>query len=339
VIAFWPRYLLLITPFFVLLVVKFLFEHRVAKVMTVLFFPVLIGQTLWLFSPQPHRAIAGFYAHFEDGLFQDLYFQLSSKSRPKGTSSDFWRKNIQVRDQLAVYENDVAVAERFVWPWEMTVRLPMRVTYHTNIGEVAHKTELLMRREHGKWVVDWEWGYLLPGYRPEAVIEKVLIEARQGNLQTESGEILSRPSERQFVYALPGEVTDYDAMEHLLAPIVNENRFMISKKLKENSPADRWVGLGFVWHGADRGVVATVCRQKAVRCVTLIDRSIAEKYVSSEKVQSVLKLEKKYAAELRGQNGGQIALRFPDQSIREVYSRAATDGHNVIVSGSDILGL
>jgi Dolichyl-phosphate-mannose-protein mannosyltransferase len=336
VIAFWPRYLLMVTPFFVLFVVKFLFEHRIAKIVAVLFFVILIGQTVWLFYPQPYRTIAGFRANFESGLFQDVYLQLSAENRPTMSASEFWKKNVSVRDQLVVYESKVAISERFVWPWETVVTLPMQVSYQTDIGRMEHKTDMVMRRENGKWMIDWRWNYVLQEYDIVATIEKMRIDAQEGELRLDSGRILSYGGNRTFIYAMPEQVDDYEKLEYLVAPVINEKRYMISKKLKENSPADRWVGLGFAWPGNN---VSEVCSNRAILCIDIPDRIISEEFIKAGKVERIINLENKYSERLWAQHGGMIILHFPDGTEKEIYSRPVRVGEEVVISESDILEL
>jgi hypothetical protein len=245
IIAFWPRYLLLVTPFFILFLVQFYLQGKIHRWLLNIFLLVLCGQLLMILLPSPTRSIESYRELSEKQLFQEVYMMTEPQSVKGLTRDELWRQMVLVHQKIGTYSISLATPKYFYWPWQGSVKVPVRYSYRTDIGTLRGTCEQTFVRRGGVWKVVWNWHCVLPSYDGISEIIKERRTATEGKVLDQNNRVLSEVSLRPFVYLVPGKITNQDKLIYDAAELLGIQRFTIDQKMHENSPADFYVPIGF----------------------------------------------------------------------------------------------
>jgi hypothetical protein len=245
---------------------------------------------------------------------------------------------VLVHQKLGTYSISLATPKYFYWPWQGSVKVPVRYSYRTDIGTLRGTCEQTFVRRGGVWKVVWNWHCVLPSYDGTSEIIKERRTATEGKVLDQNNRVLSEVSLRPFVYLVPGKITNQDKLIYDAAELLGIQRFTIDQKMHENSPADFYVPIGFARSGYDGVLLNRVAANPGVFITPLAQRTT---YVDLEEKKRELFLQYLYShhPEVFGQNGGKIAVRKTGGGEKDIYSGEARNGRDVIVSDQELHGL
>jgi cell division protein FtsI/penicillin-binding protein 2 len=99
------------------------------------------------------------------------------------------------------------------------------------LGEFTLNMEARLRREGGKWLIDWMPALILPGLEDGDRVAIVTQNADRGGIFSADGEALARNGYAVSVYVDSGTVKDYETLVRLAAPLLGMTEKDIRSKL------------------------------------------------------------------------------------------------------------
>jgi len=209
-IPVYPRYLLIIWPFFVLLVgyaLKMVERKRAILLGGVILLASFTRAFLFLL-PAPDLVLNNFYYNLSHQYFQDIYEEnLSKESRPVGNRDEFWRISQGVLGQATVRAIEVKEKERKISRLGNKGEIKLRLTYKTqDLGPFSEEKTIKLVKEANQWKIIWDWNILLNGFLPDYQIGVEIVSGKRGAIISLKEGILVQDSPGYLISVKPNEV-------------------------------------------------------------------------------------------------------------------------------------
>ncbi len=326
-IPFWPRYLLLILPFLLLIASKFLIRHRK---MMFLVLALLLVQSLWYSFAQPQEMITLSTAAWQTESYAEVYNFTTHATQQKITRQNFVRTLQVVQNNLRDPDISITTHPVHSWPWQNEVVVPIDVTYHTVLGNVDVPSELHLIREYNQWKIDWQWHSVLPNFDSYSQVILTQNIPAGGKLITSDAVTLSHQGSWPFISVIPNKVQDSEAPNDELTALTFAQGPAIRVNLFVTHPGDLKVPIGFVIPLYESDTLQRLSRDPSI----FIDQRLTRVYDStvsqSPNLNNVQNWEQ-YHLELFGQMGGQILIKKPSGEKITFFEKEMKDGQNVIL--------
>lgn len=185
IIPFWTRYLVLILPFFYMLL-AFVMRRLTPKVLTIVATVFIATNMLWsipTFFPTPDGMLSLFTYSWKNNFFSDMYEDLTMESQKNWDRTSFREFGLNT-----VYDGEIEKVEiSYTLPhlsrFTTSITIPARITYITrHLGPFDIETTIPLKKENNRWKVMWDWSLYLPDLSRTTHLETRVIEGKRGEI-------------------------------------------------------------------------------------------------------------------------------------------------------------
>ena len=221
---YWVRYLLLILPFLIIFLVKFMSGTRLLllTIAVFCFFNLLFYPYFDLAKTKDEIKYA-----WEQSLYKDLYNYLPLDFQKLMTRKDFDQKAKSVDHELLYPTKTVSI-----------IGDKVSVSYQTKAGLINNLQPIKFVRENGRYKMTWDWEFVTPVKLPEITHEPGL----DGNNYWE---------DRPYIYINPEKIRDEEREVLLtnLAGVTKLSKEKIRILLFVRAKNDEPIPIGFILTG------------------------------------------------------------------------------------------
>jgi hypothetical protein len=209
-IPFWPRYLLLLLPFFYLGFTVFIFNLKKPKI--ILAAIVITLAFNWLgsinvFFPSPQKNVEQFLHNWRHGFFHDMYQQIAEDDRQGKSRQEFHQFGQRVFDGAEIETVETKIINPQWSRWQSPQLLQIKVTYFTrNLGPFTEEKNLTVIKEKDLWQIPWQWDLLISGLNEQAYLETNILEAKRGAIIAPDKRKLAQDISNYMIWVTSSEV-------------------------------------------------------------------------------------------------------------------------------------
>ncbi len=325
-IPFWPRYLMMILPFTLLIITQFLEKKREKWLYGVLFFS-LLHFVMYLF-PLPNETLKMVQQTWESGSYQELYSFTDEHTHQSISREDFANQLRMIDYQLEVTQREIPVSQFvFIPPWQNEVTQEVRVNYRTPIGYLYHPMKLTLVREHNKWRAIWKWENVLPSYAQGDTVLMVKDAVRSGDLRSADNVILSQDETWPYIFVTPDKVGESETLINDLVTLTRQDGPVLRYKLFVLSPSHVPVPIGFVLPYYDPSILERTQFNRAVMMEQLTTRVYNKAFRDESIFKDVQQMEKDHP-EIHAIQGGRILVRKSSGEEVVIHTAISRNGEN-----------
>lgn len=351
----YPRYIIIVLPFFYLFSIKAISYIKNKKVKFFIFFGVLtygiINSTLQLL-PNPNASLDIFYYNFSHQYFQDVYEEnITEKDKQVMDRTKFRYVAKSALENANIKEIEISEKERVVPKFGNQGQVRATITYKTlDLGNFSQEKTINLAKENNVWRVKWKWDLIFDGFLPEYLVETKLDVGRRGSILDLEGHVMAKDVPLYLVLVNPQEVNTQKEEEMLkvINAYVGKGYNELYNGYAENSLPDKLYSL-ITLHTqisekekikllSYKGLILT---EYPSRLYTGLDSLSLEntnyyecctRIYSSYNYHGVKGPEKEFDSILFGYSGGTIQIKDKNgKVIRTVYKKEKKDGRDAII--------
>lgn len=323
---FFPRYIILISPFLILFFSQFLWKSTRAVQLS--FLLMSFGWLLWNVQPKPHELADQLTQLWEAGAYEEVYDLLSPLDRLSTSRETFvyLQKNIDHSLQVSDTSISIEFPSPAIWSSQTTGSLSVERT--TPLGVLTTQHPLPLLKERGRWRVDWNWNMTLSQFDPQAEIHLELEPKPYGSLESSDHLQLSAGGTRPFLTVYPANITDSEAFIRQMEPILLQTGKDLRNTMYVHGEGLGSVPLGFVVEGLNEEELQALRSHPALSVEDRPARVHQEKYLLPNGTTMLDTYEKEHP-ELEPEIGGRVYLRWSSGKEIELLSRQGKPGQDV----------
>ena len=352
----YPRYLVIILPFFYLFFVKAIISFISERTSIFIFVAVLaygvIHATVFL-QPRPEMVLNNFYYNLSRQYFQDIYQEnIASVNHPKMSREAFRFLAQGALEDATVKTIEVREIKRNISTFGNSGNVRILVTYKTErLGSFFENKDVELVKENGQWRIVWDWDLALIGFLPEYNIVATESQGKRGRILDSKGKVLVEDSIGYLIAINPEEIDlqKENSMLDFLAEIGYVKDVHLQNAYLENTLPDSYVPLFTLFIDLTDGLEKKLLSFNGIRIIphesriyrssvihplnitnTLYEECCTRIY-SSHNYHGVKGIEKQYDRMLSGYDGGSIVIEDKEgNKIRTVFKKSKKDGQDII---------
>lgn len=353
VIPSYPRYLVIILPFFYLFLVKGLEQFVKLNLRNFFFVTILlygVVNTFFYLLPKPDLMLNNFYYNLSHQYFQDIYQEnLVKENRPLIPREKFRFIAQKVLVEATVRSIEVKEKERNVLRLGDKGNIRLNITYKTqDLGSFSEEKRVDLIKENEQWKVKWNWDLILNNFLPDYSVENKLVSGRRGSIIDAQGVVLAKDA-MGYLISINSQKIDRKQEEEMLKFIESynyKNAVDLQNAYLENALPGEYVPLISLHTPISEKKKNKFLSYPGLRLVeypSRIFRGLDPKSIentfykecctriySSFNYHGVKGLEKDYDGLLSGYSGGTIIIKNKKgKTIRTVLEKWAKDGQDV----------
>lgn len=353
-IPFYPRYILLILPFFYLVTFYAVttFSKKTAFISLVICIFVGVVTSMFYLAPHPQSILSNLSYNLSHGYFQDIYEEDIDNPYSTGLSREAFRSIAQKAFLDAeIVQVDIKQGKPRIIGSKM--QIPITEIYHTRrLGEFREQKVLSLIQLNGAWKVQWNWNLVFNGFVPGDTIKEDIVVGKRGTIQDSKGNIIAEDSNGYLVSVIPSQIDTKREQEmlELFAQLSSVKAVKLQNDYLENPLANTPIPLFSSFTVWDENIVQKLKSYPGVvistypsRIYTTADpqsidntssfEECCSRIYSSSTYHGISGAEKQYDKVLAGQDGGSLVL-YDRKGIvvRAIVSRPPRDGRDVTVA-------
>jgi len=330
IIPFWSRYLILLLPFLILLVVDFLGRH---KRLAIVFIFISLAHFVFFLFPRPQEMVSIADQAWQSGSYPELYSFLDQSSKNTISREQFTRDLRLVDYNLETPKKEVKIIEPWDFPWENSDNastIVTAITYDSPIGKLNNTTTLKIHRENNQWRIHWDWSAVLPHFIPNDQVQLEKTSAPDGTLRTgEDRIVLSLEKPWPFISVVPNQLAhDAEPTLHLIFQVTGIDAIQQRASIFVLGLADRKTPIGFAMHEYNTDILKNLQLQKGV----IVDQVAHHEYnpdlLKPPFYEKILETEKQYP-QLFASPGGKVNLVDSSGRTLTIFETTAQPGIDV----------
>lgn len=326
-IPFWTRYLLLVLPFMIILIIRYL--PRFALVLPgILIFLSLIQLPLVLVTPAENTA-AWIEKLWGEGLYQDFYSYLKFDQSNTPDRQRFWLDSLRFERQLTSSDREIEIKLSPHSRFENKIPAIINLRYQTALGPVKQTVPTELVRQQNRWFLAWRQELRFKGYRPNSRIQADLQEGQGGRLFTDDQRVLSSYEARPYFWVIPALIGNEESLQQQLTKLTGFDRPYLEILYKINAPVHLSAPIGYLKANLNTNVLRKTKLDPGIR-VTLKNTRSYNLSEFKKKISQIQIFENAHP-ELNPQTGGQLLI-INGQQMRVIKTRRMADGENVQLS-------
>lgn len=352
----YPRYLLILIPFFYILFVYFIDKfiknkYKIFLCVIIVFYGI-INSYLFLL-PRPDSLINNFYHNFSHMYFQDIYEENILSKNTGFTIEEFRRISMNTLKNAQVKNIEIKELERNTPLYSNSAWIKVEINYKTlNLGPFSEEKTINLVKYGSEWKIDWDWDILLNKFSPEYVVKTTIDIGRRGNI-LENGKIIAKDTQSYLISVNPEKI-DLKKENKMLKNLSNLSGIVpvrLQNAYLENSLPGEYIPLLTLSRLiSDKeknellsfpGVMLTSYQSRIYNSEKLTNTSLKNSFFnecctwiySSYNYHGLFGLEKKYDGILSGYSGGKIQIIDKDEKvIKTIVNKEFKNGQNVNIS-------
>src|SRR3989344_4353489 len=353
----YPRYLVIILPFFYILFVKAIVSIISKRKATLIFVTILVYGTIhatFFLQPRPEVVLNNFYYNLSNKYFQDIYQEnISAYYSPKISREKFRFIGQRALEKATVKAIEVKEIKRNIPTFGNSGSTKISVTYKTErLGSFFEDKNVELLKENGQWKVIWDWDLILIGFLPEYNVVAEESQGRRGRILDSKGEVLAEDSKGYLIAISPEKINfrEENIMLNFLSRIGSVKNVHLQNAYLENVLPGSSVSLFTLSTDLSDNLKERIASFSGVRILPHVSRIYKTDEIDPLSIKNVLYeecctiiyssnnyhgiygVEKEYDRVLSGYDGGEIIIRDKKGSIiRNVFSKSKKDGQDVIL--------
>ncbi len=327
-IPFWPRYLMLVVPFLLLLLVQQIGKYTKFLILILL---IVTAEFIWYSFPQPQEIVSLSMSAWENLSYPEVYNFTSSSTQSTVSRSEFIHELQTV--QIALHDPKITILLPeipSVLPWQNSIDVPIKVMYTTALGKIDVPSSLHLVRERNQWRIDWQWQSVLPQLEPHDQVQMIKVIPEHGNLVTKDGTIIpfSQPKPALFISVIPDKVQNSEDLNNILQTVIDISGLPIRIALYVTHPGNAVVPIGFRKADYNQANFEKISKDPSVSIDQTTERIYEAGSFKSPDTTPLQNLELSYP-EVMGKLGGNIVLTKPSGKKITIFQKEAVPGKKV----------
>jgi hypothetical protein len=352
----YPRYLVILIPFFYIFFVFFIDKFINNKYKLFLYVIIvmygIINSFIFLF-PKPDSLINNFYHNFSHMYFQDIYEENILSNNTNLTINEFRQISMSAMKSAQVENIEIKELERNIPLDSNKAWVKVRINYKTlNLGSFSEEKTINLIKYGSEWKINWDWGIVLNNFLPGNVVITTLDVGKRGSI-IKNGKILAKDTSSYLISVNPEEIDL--KKENIMLKKISSLSGIVPVRLQnaylENVLPGEYVPLVTLSETisdneikellAFSGVKLTSYQSRLYNPEELSRQSIKNTFYnecctriySSYNFHGVDGLEKQFDEKLSGFNGGKIEIMDKNRSlIRTIIKKPYKNGQDVSLS-------
>jgi hypothetical protein len=237
----YPRYLLLLLPFFYIVSMRYAFHYLprillIPAIATVLLYG-LVRTTVYL-RPSPDSLMSVCLYSYAHQYFQDVYEECLDHESKAQMNPDLFRTLTQksFKDAEIV---DITAREigRNIDMSKQLKSITVEFVYKTlHLGSFTEIKMIPFVNEEGQWKIKWQWNLLLEGFRPGYSLITRLQNGNRGSIVDSVGTILAKDAFGYLILVNPSllDTKREEGLLKILGIVGSVSRFQLQNQYLEN---------------------------------------------------------------------------------------------------------
>ena len=352
-VPFYPRYLILLIPFFYLIFFKtlfnFVFDKKSYVLLPLLFFG--FSYTFNYLQPQPKEALAIFYHSFENQYFQDVYVEnLSQNSKQKITRSNFVATIRNVLSDVEIGAITIQEKSQNFLPFSNSGNVMIHVTYKTRrLGSFEEDKVVYLKKENDEWKIEWDWNLVFNSFDVGDRAIVAYISGKRGTIFSSDGTKIAEDRDGYLVTVNPEKIdrSNEENMLTFLSTISGQERVRIQAAYLDNPTKGEYVPVSTIFAELSEEERLALLQLRGVKLLPYFNRityneaggkiqngfyyECCSRIYSSYNYIGISGPEKEYENVLRGEDGGKIVLldKFGNEK-RVLIEKEARSGKDIV---------
>lgn len=352
----YPRYLVIILPFFYLFLAKGLEQFVNLNLRNFFFVTILLYgviNTFFSLLPKPDLILNNFYYNFSHQYFQDIYQEDLTKENQLLTSREKFRFITQNGlGEATVKAIEIKEKERDIPQFGNKGRTRLEVIYRTqDLGLFSEEKRVDLIKENEQWKVKWNWDFILNKFLPDYVIDRKIILGKRGSILTSDGKILAEDKIGSLISINPGKIDvkkEQEMLKMLEKYNFNRGGVELQNAYLENPIPGEYISIltpNIVLTTEEKRKILTypgiVLSDYPTRVYNGLDPKIIKntefnecctRIYSSYSYHGIRGVENDYDKVLAGYSGGEITIKDKTgKIIRSVIKKNPKDGKDIVL--------
>lgn len=250
IIPFYPRYILMVYPFIVIITIKYFYNYLPKKVFNFFIIIIclyLIMNSLIFLNSTPQYNLNKFESNFGNLYFQDLYQESLVFSDQLLMNRDvFYSKIFNLMQDAKVHSVEIVEINNNISRFDKEGSILAKFTYNTYfLGPIVEYKEIKLKKVNNEWKIVWDWNFIFNGYKPEYSIQTERQLGKRGSITSSKSEILVEDGMGLLVEFNPTQMDSRQEKEMLnfLSKIGMKGPLDIQNAYLENVPYDIYIPL------------------------------------------------------------------------------------------------
>lgn len=353
----YPRYLVIILPFFYLLFVKaimsFIGERRSIFILgTILIYGTI--HTAFFLQPKPEMVLNNFYYNLSNQYFQDIYQESISKvSHPKMSREKFRLLTQRTLENATIKAIEVKETKRNIPTFGDKGEAKINVTYKTQrLGSFSENKDLKLVKEDNQWKIVWNWNLVMNGFLPEYDIVTTEDQGKRGRILDSKGNVLAEDSMGYLIVVNPEEIDlkKENDMLSFLSQIGHVKGVHLQNAYLENALHGSYVSLFTLFTDLVDDLEKSIFSFSGIKIIPHVSRIYKTATIDPLNIENVLYkecctriyssynyhgvkgAEKQYDNILSGHDGGSIVIKDNKNNVvRAVITKSKKDGRDIML--------
>lgn len=352
----YPRYLIIILPFFYLFFVKMITLFASHRVSIFIFLTILIYGTIhttMFLQDKPEIILNNFYYNLSHQYFQDIFQENISLKNKSLMSRDKFRLLAQYAlDQATIKKIEIKEVGREIERFKNVGKVKIVVLYKTeNLGWFEENKEIKLTKEDGAWKIVWNWDLVVNGFLPGYNIVTIESQGKRGRILNSKGNVLAEDSKGYLVTVNPEEIDlqKENDMLSFLSKVGQVKNVHLQNAYLENSISGSYVPLFTLFTDLTDDLKNKILSFRGIKIIphtsriyktTAIDplsvgnvfyEECCTRIYSSYNYHGIEGIEEQYDRMLSGHDGGSINIEDKNGNIvKTVLSKLKKDGQDII---------
>jgi hypothetical protein len=315
VIPFWPRYLIVVFPFLLLMIVQFSAGKKILQLsllaMSCVFF-------LFYIFPQPNEMLMYAKTNLQQKTYAEAYNFLDEKTQAQTPRQMFIAQIQRAENQLQVSEKKVTIGHPFVWPWQTEVRTSIQTEYQTPLGALRTSQPLILRKEHNQWRIVWDWQIVAPHFSPDSQIALIIEPVHLAALKSSDSIVLSTQGPMPFISVIPGKIQDLEKTIALISQVTALQPPDLRNEIVVVAAQGLQLPISFVRPDYDPKILDALQKLPGVFIDQKPTRAYFASVAMSPYISKIRHIEEAHP-ELNGQTGGSVVITTPSGEQTTIF--------------------
>lgn len=236
-VAFWPRYLLLILPIFVLTAVYIVRNNKFLLVLiSVLNLPFLFSTLI----PSPQKTAELVAKYLQTDAYAEIYHLSSSETVGE---YEFKTTLNRAKADLLILNNQASIKSIDYRKFAKEARVELHTKYETLFGSLEYDKEVFLENKKGQWRLVWQDDIILPNFQRDKQIIADIGPLPVSNIYTKDGVLVAKNGDWPFVTIVPRLIKDWQTTLIALGAINDrpDNWDLIKRVVPDEYP----IAIGF----------------------------------------------------------------------------------------------
>lgn len=338
---------------------KIIFISIILIVLIISFVFIMDNQKKKNIEKQKNTVIS-FFNLINEEKYEEMYENLSSKSKEKISQEDFVKRNKNIYSGIDVTNVNIDITD--IQDSDNGKIVFYNERFYTSAGEVSFENSATIEKEDGVYKIDWNSELIFPGLKDDYKVRISTLKSKRGSIKDRNGNLLAYDGKISSVGIVPGklgenkeeniakisellEISEEKINKELSASYVKDDTFVALKKIsKESELKDKLLQIpGIMISNADGRVYNL--GEEAAHLIGYVQSINAEeleknegKGYTSKSIIGKSGLELVYEDTLKGIDGSEIYMTDKDgERVKQIIKQEKHDGEDITLTiDSDI---